>query len=128
LGLNLDEEQKQWVMQLNELDEIRQVAIQQTILIQNQRSKWHDKFIKKKHFQPGDWALLFDSRYKIFKGKLTTCWLGPYEFETVFDNGSVNIKTIDDSQHSFVVNGHRLRIYQKPLSKDDFMKHISKQT
>jgi hypothetical protein len=36
LGLNLDEAQKQRVMQLNELDEIRQDAIQQTILIQNQ--------------------------------------------------------------------------------------------
>jgi hypothetical protein len=48
-------------LQLNELDEIRKDAIQRTILVQNQRSKWHDKFIKKKHFQPGDWALLFDS-------------------------------------------------------------------
>jgi hypothetical protein len=72
LGLNLDEAQKQQSLQLNELDEIRQDAIQQMILVQNQRSKWHDKFIKKKHFQPSDWALLFDSRFKTFKGKLTT--------------------------------------------------------
>jgi hypothetical protein len=79
LGLNLDEAQKQRVLQLNELDEIRQDVIQRTILFQNQRSKWHDKFIKKKHFQPGDWDLLFDSRFKTFKGKLTTRWLGPYE-------------------------------------------------
>jgi hypothetical protein len=35
-----------------------------------------------------------------------TRWLGPYEVETVFDNGSVRIKTIDDSQNSFVVNGY----------------------
>jgi hypothetical protein len=61
LGLNLDEAQKKRSLQLNELDEIRQDAIQQTILVQNQRRKWHDKFIKKKQFQPGDWALLFDS-------------------------------------------------------------------
>jgi hypothetical protein len=64
LGLNLDEAQKQRALQLNELDEIRQDAIQQTILVQNQRSKWHDKFIKKKHFQPSDWAccLIPDSK------------------------------------------------------------------
>jgi hypothetical protein len=61
LGLNLDDAQKQRALQLNELDEIRQDAIQQTILVQNQRRKWNDKYIKKKHFQPGDWALLFDS-------------------------------------------------------------------
>jgi hypothetical protein len=82
LGLNLDGAQKKRSLQLNELYEIRQDAIQRTILVQNQRSKWHDKFIKKKHFQPRDWALLFDSRFKTFKGKLTTYWLGPYEVDT----------------------------------------------
>jgi hypothetical protein len=110
---------------LNELDEIRQDAIQRTILVQNQRSKWHDKFIKKKHFQPGDWALLFDSRFKTFKGKLTTRWLGPYEVDTVYDNGAVKIKTIDDGQVSFVVNGHRLKFYHKPISREDFLQVMS---
>ena len=128
LGIDLNKAQEQRVMQLNELGEIRQDALQRTILIQNQRSKWHDKYIKKKHFQPGDWALLFDSKYKIFKGKLTTRWLGPYEVETVFDNGSVKIKTIDDSQQSFVVNGHRLKIYHKPLTKEDFLQVMSTDT
>jgi len=61
LGLNLDEVQKQRLMQINELDEICQDAFQHTILVQNQRSKWHDKFIETKPFQPSDWALLFDS-------------------------------------------------------------------
>jgi hypothetical protein len=53
---------------------------------------------------------LFDSRFKIFKGKLTTQWLGPYEVVTMFDNGAVKIKKIDDGQASFVVNGHRLKL------------------
>jgi hypothetical protein len=127
LGLKLDEARKQRVMQLNELEEIRQDALQRTILVQNQRRKWHDKYIKKKHFQSGDWALLFDSKYKNFKGKLTTRWLGPYEVETIFYNGSVRIKTIDDSQNSFIVNGHRLKVYNKPLSRDDFLQEIAKQ-
>jgi hypothetical protein len=47
--------------------------------------------------------------------------------ETIFDNGSVRIKTIDDSQNSFVVNGHRLKVYNKPLSRDDFLLEMSKQ-
>ena len=50
LGLNLDEAQKQRLKQLNELDEIRHDAIQRTILVQNHRFKWHDKFLKKKFF------------------------------------------------------------------------------
>ena len=47
LSLNLDEAQEQKLMQLNELDEIRQDVVQRTVLIQNQRTKWHDKFLKK---------------------------------------------------------------------------------
>jgi hypothetical protein len=80
-------------------------------------TKWHDKYIKKKYFQLGDFALLYDSRFKNFKGKLSTRWLGPYEVETIYENGSVNIKTIDEEKPSFVVNGHRLKVYHKPLSK-----------
>jgi len=35
-----------------------------------------------KNNKTGDQALLFDSRYKKFKGKLTTRWMGPYEIVT----------------------------------------------
>ena len=52
---------------------------------------------QEKKIHPGDWALLFDSRFKKFKGNLTTHWLGPYEIEKVFENGSINVKTIDVS-------------------------------
>ena len=36
LGMNLDEAQKQGILQINELDEIMQDALQRTMLIQNQ--------------------------------------------------------------------------------------------
>ena len=38
---------KRRLNQLNELDENRLAAVDQTILIQQQRSNWHDRFIKK---------------------------------------------------------------------------------
>ena len=47
LGMNLDEAQKQWILQINELDKIRQDALQRTMLIQNQRKTWHDKLLSK---------------------------------------------------------------------------------
>ena len=53
--------------------------------------------------------------------------MGPYEVFTTFDNGSVEIKTIDGSQVSFVVNGHRLRIYHQPTSKHDFIQNVLQQ-
>jgi hypothetical protein len=102
------------------LDEKRLDAIHQTTIIQQQRSKWHDKTIKNKQFQKGNWALLYDSRFKEFQGKLRTRWLGPYEVDTVFPNGTVRLLTIDDSKTLLLVNGHRLRLYQRPISKEDF--------
>ena len=73
-------------------------------MVQNQRVKWHDKFLKQKTFQEGDWALLFDSRFKNFKGKLTTRWMGPYEIIPLFDNASMKIRTIDDKHVTLVTD------------------------
>jgi len=120
--MNLSEAQKHRMEQLNELDEIRQDAILRTDLVQHQRTKWHDRYIKEKKFQKGDWALLFDSKFKDFKGKFQTHWLGPYEIDEVFNNGAVRVKTIDELQTPLIVNGHRLKVYQKPLSKEEFVK------
>ena len=64
LGMDLDEAQKQRILQINELDEIRQDALQRTMLIQNQRKTWHDKFIKQKQFNTRYWVLLFNSQFK----------------------------------------------------------------
>ena len=114
LGLNLFEAQQQRILQLNKLDETRENALQHTILVQEKRTQWHDKIIKKKRFKQGDWALLFYYRLKDFKGKLTTRWLGPYQVETTFENGVVRIKTLDEKPISFTVNGHRLKVYTKP--------------
>jgi len=52
--MDLKEAQQQRVMQLNELDEIRQQAVEHTSLVQQQRIKWHDRFIKNKTFRKGD--------------------------------------------------------------------------
>ena len=94
------------------------------MLIQSQQKQWHDKFIKQKQFNTGDWALLFDSRFKKFKGNLTTHWLDPFEIVIDFDNGSVKIKTIEGSEVSFIVNGHRLRLYHQPTSRQDFVQNV----
>jgi hypothetical protein len=46
--MNLDEAQQQRLLHLNESDEIRKEALQRTTLIQEKRTKWHDKYLKKK--------------------------------------------------------------------------------
>lgn len=72
LNMDLDEAQKQRLNQLNELDEKRLAALHHTAIVQQQRTKWHDRFIKKKVSQKDDWVFLYDYRFKDFKGKLHT--------------------------------------------------------
>eukprot|EP00253_Pinus_taeda_P032177 PITA_32177 len=117
LDLDLSYAQKERLLQLNRLDEYRLQTLLHTDVVQLQKKTWHDRNIRKKQFQEGDWALLYDSRYKDFKGKLTTRWLGPYTVEKCNDNGSVLIRTIDDEAIPMLVNGHRLKVYKKPLSR-----------
>lgn len=121
VNLDLDTTQKQRLNQLNELEEKRLDVIHQTNIIQQQSAKWHERFIKKKKFQKGDWALLYDSRFKEFKGKLCTRWIGPYEVDAVFNNGIVNLATIDSARTPLHANGHRLRLYHKISSRDSFV-------
>ena len=68
----------------------------------------------------GDWALLFDYKFKKFKGKFNTYCLGPYEVEEVFDNRNVKINTIHDGKETFLVNGNILKLYQNPKSKEEY--------
>ena len=47
--------------------------------------------------------------------------MGPYEIDTIYDNGSIKINTIDEQQTLLLVNGHQLWVYNKPLSKEEFL-------
>jgi len=124
VGLDLIEAQINKLQQINELDEIKILALQHTALIQQQRAKWHDSLITKKIFHEGDCALLYDSKFQDFPGKLQTRWLGPYEIKEVHDNGTLTLATIDGSGFSFKANGNRVCLYQKPLTRESFYQHI----
>eukprot|EP00253_Pinus_taeda_P025813 PITA_25813 len=117
LDLDLSHAQRERLLQLNGLDEQRMQALLHSEVVQLQRKIWHDRHLNEKKFQPGDWALLYDSRYKYLKGKLRTRWLGPYAVENYNENGSTLIRTINEEAIPMFVNGHRLKIYRKPLSR-----------
>ena len=53
--------------------------------------------------------------------------MGPYDVVIAFNNGLLEINTIDDSQTSFVINGHRLRLYHQPISRQYFVKNVLQQ-
>ncbi|GJZ26983.1 reverse transcriptase domain-containing protein [Tanacetum coccineum] len=57
----------------------------------------------------GDQVLLFNSRLKIFSGKLKSRWSGPFTIVQVFPYGTVELS--QNSGPNFKVNGHRLKHY-----------------
>ena len=108
LDLDVTKAQHESLLQLNVLDEVRMQGLLHTKVTQDQRKIWHEKNIKDKRFQEGDWDLLYDSQYKDFKGKLRTRWLGPYVIEKCHDNGVVHIRTNDAEAIPLLINGHIL--------------------
>nr|GFB44087.1 reverse transcriptase domain-containing protein [Tanacetum cinerariifolium] len=69
----------------------------------------HDFKIKNRVFNVGDRVLLFNSRLKIFSGKLKTHWSGPFTITKVFPYGTIELSQPDGP--NFKVNGHRLKHY-----------------
>ena len=70
---------------------------------------WHDKHLVRKEFVVGQRVLLFNSRLKLFPGKLKSRWSGPFEVIQVFPYGSVELKAANGS--TFKVNGQRVKPY-----------------
>nr|GEX06116.1 reverse transcriptase domain-containing protein [Tanacetum cinerariifolium] len=65
--------------------------------------------IKNRVFNVGDRVLLFNSRLKIFSGKLKTRWSGPFTITKVFPYGTVELSQANGP--NFKVNGHRFKHY-----------------
>nr|GEX11490.1 reverse transcriptase domain-containing protein [Tanacetum cinerariifolium] len=78
------------LLQLNELNELRDQAYENSLIYKERTKKFHDSKIKNRIFNVGDQVLLFNSRLKIFSGKLKTRWSGPFIITQVFSYGTVD--------------------------------------
>ncbi|GKD01937.1 reverse transcriptase domain-containing protein [Tanacetum coccineum] len=96
-------------LQLNELNELRDQAYENSLIYKERTKKLHDSKIKNRIFNVGDRVLLFNSRFKIFSGKLKTRWLGPFTITKVFTYGTIELSQPDGP--NFKVNGHRVKHY-----------------
>nr|GEV66643.1 reverse transcriptase domain-containing protein [Tanacetum cinerariifolium] len=96
-------------LQLNELNELRDQAYENSLIYKERTKKLHESKIKNRKFNVGDQVLLFNSRLKIFLGKLKTRWSGPFTITQVFPYGTVELSQPDGP--NFKVNGHRVKHY-----------------
>nr|GEY81302.1 reverse transcriptase domain-containing protein [Tanacetum cinerariifolium] len=96
-------------VQLNELKELRDQAYENSLIYKKKTKRLHDSKIKDCVFNIGDRVLLFNSRLKIFCGKLKSHWSGPFTISHVFPYGTVELSQSDEP--NFKVNGHILKHY-----------------
>ncbi|KAM1206228.1 hypothetical protein PS1_006903 [Malus domestica] len=105
-------------LQLNELDEIGHDAYENARIYKEKTNAFHDKMIRGKTFSIGQKVLLFNSRLRLFPGKLRSKWVGPFVITNVFVHGAVQIQSLKTGQE-FKVNGHRLKPYY-----ENFVEHV----
>ncbi|GJR72805.1 reverse transcriptase domain-containing protein, partial [Tanacetum coccineum] len=98
-------------LQLNELSELRDQAYENSLIYKEKTKKLHDSKIKNRIFNVGDQVLLFNSRLKIFSGKLKSRWSGPFTINEVYPYGTAKLSHVDGS--NFKDNCHRLKHYYR---------------
>nr|GEX20157.1 reverse transcriptase domain-containing protein [Tanacetum cinerariifolium] len=107
--LNLSTAGDHQKVQLNELNELRDQASENSLIYKEKIKRIHDSKINDHVFNIGDRVLLFNSRLKIISGKLKTRWTGQFTVTQVFPYGTVVLSQTD--MPNFKVNGHRLKYY-----------------
>ena len=108
------------MLQLSELDEFRNEAYENALIYKEKAKAGHDKHFMRKEFEAGQKVLLFNSRLKLFLGKLKSQWSGPFTVTQVFSHGGAEI--MHPEKGTFKVNKQRL----KPYFGGEI--HVNKQT
>ena len=117
--LNFDSKaaKEERLLQLNELEELRNEAYDSARIYKDKTKKWHDQRILRREFKVGDQVQLFNSRLRLFPGKLKSKWSGPY---TVVSSTNFRAVTLRTSNHEeFKVNGQRLKHYLRGMSMEE---------
>ncbi|XP_073033866.1 uncharacterized protein [Primulina eburnea] len=100
---------EQQLLQLNEMEEFRNDAYENAKIYKEKTKRWHDKQILRRDFEPGQHVLLFNSRLRLFPGKLKSRWSEPFTVETVYPYGAIELKC--KNGETFKVNGQRVKHY-----------------
>ena len=87
LNLDLGRAGLKRVLDINELEELRNDAYLKSKISKDRLKKWHDQIIARKTFKQGDQVLLYDSKLHLFPGNVKSRWTGPFIIHQVHPNG-----------------------------------------
>nr|GEZ83868.1 reverse transcriptase domain-containing protein [Tanacetum cinerariifolium] len=96
-------------VQINEPNELRDQAYENSLIYKEKTKRLHDSKIKNRVFNIGNRVLLFNSRLNIFPRKLKSRWSGPFTISQVYPYGTIELSQPDGP--NFKINVHRLKHY-----------------
>ena len=109
LNCDFSADKEKRLLQLNELEELRNKAYDNAWIYKEKIKKWHDQRILRKEFKVGELVLLYNSRLRLFPRKLKSRWSDLYTMIAVTTFGAVTLRT--DSRNEFKVNSQKLKHY-----------------
>ncbi|CAA7038268.1 unnamed protein product [Microthlaspi erraticum] len=109
LNFDIKTAQEKRELDLHELEEIILDAYESSKIYKERTKAFHDKNIIRKDLKEGDRVLLFNSRLKLFPGKLKSRWSGPFTVKEVSPFGAVTL--FNKEEAPFTVNGQRVKLY-----------------
>nr|XP_016452261.1 PREDICTED: uncharacterized protein LOC107776839 [Nicotiana tabacum] len=110
LNLDMETVDTNRVTRLHELEEFRFQAFESARLYKQRMKLMHDKHIVDQNFKSGELVLLYNSKLRLFLGKLKSRWSGPFRVVQMFPSGAVEIES-EDGTNKFTVNGQKLKHY-----------------
>ena len=70
LNYDFKDAKEKILLQMNELEELRNEAYDNARIYKDKTKNWHDQKIMRKEFRVRELVLLYNSRLKLFPGKL----------------------------------------------------------
>ena len=86
------------------------------------KKRWHDKHLLRKEFKVGDKVMIFNSKLKLFSGKLKSRWSRLVTVTSVTPYGAIGAQA--ENGQEFKVNGNRLKHYLGELIAKEFVNYI----
>jgi len=91
LNFNMKQGGEKRKLQLVELEELRHDAYENAKIYKERTKAYHDKQLVRKEFHVGQKVLLYNSRLRLFPGKLKSRWYDPYTVTKVFSHRALEV-------------------------------------
>ncbi|KAL3685159.1 hypothetical protein R1sor_003181 [Riccia sorocarpa] len=96
---------------LHYLSEKRIEALYNQYLVQAGRKRRFDNRVKERDFRRGDLVLKLNDKISRFPAKFAIKWLGPFWVQEVYDNGTVQLSTLQDEWFMSRTNLQKIRLF-----------------